>query len=210
MVAQDLIDVERPPCRRLRLVARMSQRSALRCSASSSRRRGIVEQERFAATVLVNSEQVRAGGQQLGAQTEKVGKDLENVGDVKADRARQDRWQLFALPVPEQVVDNDVVAGTGRGEMHDRDVVLLQPDQHAFRVEAPIAATRCHETVSGHGHSLSPYADQVPARASSESEFATYWPGLTTLAQSNRRVVRGVREQGPGVISGTSVTLAVF
>jgi len=123
----------------------------------------VVEQQRLAATVLVDAEQVRAGGQQLRAQSEEVREDVEDVGHVQPHGARQHRRKFFLLPVPEQVVDDDVVARTGRRDMDDRLAVPLQPDQHAFRVEAAIAAARGDETVSGHDlFSLSLWLRQPP------------------------------------------------
>ena len=51
----------------------------------------IIEQERLAAAVLVNGEEMRAGGEQRRAQTEKVGEDMKDVGDVEPERLAQDR-----------------------------------------------------------------------------------------------------------------------
>jgi hypothetical protein len=100
---------------------------------------GLVEQQRLAALVLVDREQVRAGGQQLRPQAEEVGKNMEDVGRAHSSRARQHRRQFLALHVPEQVVDDDVVARTGRGDVYQG---------HARSSSAIPARLRCRSSDS--------------------------------------------------------------
>jgi hypothetical protein len=88
----------------------MSQRTLFEMFGEQRPALRLVEQQRLAATVLVDRKQVRAGGQQLRTQSEEVGEDMENVARAHPDRARQDRRQLLVLPVPQQIVDDDVVA----------------------------------------------------------------------------------------------------
>jgi len=96
---------------------------------------------------------------------------MENVGRVHSRRARQHRRQFLGLRVPEQVVDDDVVARAGRGDVHQRNFVPLQPHQNALGVEAPIAAARGDETVPG--HTLTPFFGRLPASASRAVDCAT-------------------------------------
>ena len=85
----------------------------------------IVQQQRLAAVVLVDGEQMGAARQQRWPQAEEVREYVEDVGHAEPHRARQHRRQLFRAGIPEQVIDGDVVTGAGGCDVHDRNVVLL-------------------------------------------------------------------------------------